>query len=98
ERGKGGGTISRAERAKLGHYGEAWEAESAGATATATESPPGADSADGRDAAPKPRRRPRRDMALEKHWYECLLFPFYAWRLLLPLGAAMTALTGVGAL
>jgi hypothetical protein len=98
QRGTVAAPISPAERAKLGRYGEAWEAESAAATATATESPPGTESADGRDASPKPRRRPRRDMALEKHWYECLLFPFYAWRLLLPLAAAMTALTGVGAL
>ncbi len=41
------------------------------------------------------RRRAPRPWLLEKHWYECLIFPLRAWPLVLGLGAALTLLTGV---
>jgi hypothetical protein len=41
--------------------------------------------------------RPRRVLALETRWYQCLAFPFYAWPLLGPLALALTVLTVLGA-
>ncbi len=43
----------------------------------------------------KKRRRSRRLLALEKHWYQCLWFPTYAWHMVLGLALALTALSGV---
>lgn len=40
----------------------------------------------------------RRAAALEQHWYECLLYPVLAWRLVAPLALGLTALTGVALL
>jgi hypothetical protein len=54
----------------------------------------------GVDVPPKERlrRRSRRVLALEKHWYECLRYPGYAWPIVAALALALTGLTGVAAL
>jgi hypothetical protein len=44
------------------------------------------------------RRGARGGWALEQHWYQCLLYPFRAWPLVLGLAAALTVLTGATAL
>lgn len=46
-------------------------------------------------AASKVKRPPRRVLALEKHWYECLPFPIRAWPMVVPLSLVWTALTGI---
>ena len=47
------------------------------------------------DGTLKPRRRSRRLLALEKHWYQCLWFPRYAWHMVLGLSFGLTILSGV---
>jgi hypothetical protein len=47
------------------------------------------------DGKLQPRRRSRRLLALEKHWYQCLLFPFYAWHMVIGLSFGLTILSGI---
>jgi hypothetical protein len=48
---------------------------------------------------PRPTRfRSRRVFVLERHWYDCLLYPLFTWPLAAPLAVALTALTGITAL
>jgi hypothetical protein len=73
-----------------------------GASVFATPAPTHDEAAQTPDDAETERRQKRshlrRVRALEKHWYECLMFPLYAWPLLLPLTLALTALTGIAVL
>jgi hypothetical protein len=55
---------------------------------------------DVRQARRQPHRRlsGRHEWPLETHWYECWVYPFRAWPLMLGMTVALTVLTAVGAL
>src|SRR5262245_58114634 len=47
------------------------------------------------DGKIKPKQRSYRLLALEKHWYQCLWFPCYAWHMVLGLTFGLTILSGI---